>query len=172
MKLLKRTIMLVLVVAMLVSAMAITASAATSVTMKSKIQSFPYLYHGIDYPSAVRMLQRFLICMDYSQHDVLAKDGLDGGFGPNVEAAVRYFQVSNGIRLPNGTGEVASQTWGAIADNLFEQDVVDEAEPGRHVRLKDISGDWVYYVNAASSQYNFAYYKSSTYRDFVYWRWI
>ncbi len=112
--------------------------------------------------------------MDYSQHDTLAKDGLDGGFGPNVEDAVRYFQVSNGIRLPNGTGEVASTTWGAIADNLFEQDVVDEAEAGRHVRLKDISGDWVYYVQTTSTngKYNFAYYKSNTGRDFVYWKWI
>lgn len=172
MKLLKRSIMLALVAAMLVCAMTITASAVTSPTMKTKIQSLPYLYHGINYPSAVRMLQRFLICMDYSQHDILVKDGLDGGFGPNVEAAVRYFQVSNGIRLPNGTGEVASQTWGAIADNLFEQSVVDEAEPGYHVRLKDISGDWVYYVNASGSQYHFAYYQSNTYRDFVYWKLI
>ena len=91
MKLFKRTIMLFSVIAVLVSAMTITASAATSVTMKAKIQSFPYLYHGVSYPSAVRALQRFLICMDYSQHDTLTKDGLDGGFGPNVEAAVRYF---------------------------------------------------------------------------------
>ena len=82
MKLFKRTIMLFSVIAMLVSAMTITASAATSVTMKAKIQSFPYLYHGVSYPSAVRALQRFLICMDYSQHDTLTKDGLDGGFGP------------------------------------------------------------------------------------------
>ena len=172
MKLFKRTIMLFSVIAVLVSAMTITASAATSVTMKAKIQSFPYLYHGVSYPSAVRALQRFLICMDYSQHDTLTKDGLDGGFGPNVEAAVRYFQVSNGIRLPNGTGEVASQTWGAIADNLFGQEVVDEAEDGTHVRLKNVSGDRVYYANTANSQYHFAYYQSNTYRDFVYWKWI
>lgn len=164
--------MLVLVVAMLVSTMPISAAAVKSATMKTKIQSFPYLYHGVDNPSAVRMLQRFLICMDYSQHDTLAKDGLDGGFGPNVEAAVRYFQVSNGIRLPNGTGEVASTTWGAIADNLTEQEVVDEYESGSFVRLEDASHDWVYYVNTTSSTYHFAYYQSSTGRDFVYWKWI
>lgn len=172
MKSLKRVLSFALLLVLMVSTLVIPVSAATSQTMKTKIQSFPYLYHGVYNPSAVRMLQRFLICMDYTGHSILVKDGLDGGFGPNVEAAVRYFQVSNGIRLPNGTGEVASQTWGAIADNLFEQDVVDEAESGRHVRLKDISGDWVYYVNAASSQYNFAYYQSNTYRDFVYWKWI
>lgn len=41
MKLFKRTIMLISVIAMLVSAMTITASAATSVTMKSKNPVFP-----------------------------------------------------------------------------------------------------------------------------------
>lgn len=57
-------------------------------------------------------------------------------------------------------------------DNLFEQEVVDEAEDGTHVRLKNVSGDRVYYANTANSQYHFAYYQSNTYRDFVYWKWI
>lgn len=179
MKHVKRMTALTLVVIIMMSVMVLPASAALTDDpyLKPKIQAFPYLYNGVDYPSAVRALQRFLMFMpDYSAADVLISDGLDGGYGNHVEAAVRYFQVLNGIgeagedpNNPDGTGEVSTRTWGAIADNLYETDTSED-----YARLCNISGARIYYVDTSTSTYNFAYYTStSPYpSSYVYWKTI
>ncbi len=154
MKLVKRTTTLVLIVALLVTIFAIPASAVNNATLRSKMTKLPYLYHGVVNGEAVRALQRFLIKdPDNTYGSNLYRDGLDGGFGPTVEAAVRQFQVNNGIYGPNGngTGEVYTTTWGVIADKLTESGSW----------LRNSSRDNIYYYTIGS-QYNFSYYNNET----------
>lgn len=122
MKTVKKVSALVLTVMLLMSIMALPASAA-SASMTSKISCFPYLYHGVVNSSGVRALQKFLLTdTSNAYHTAIYGDGLDGGFGPNVENAVRNYQMRRGIYGPNnnGTGEVHTQTWTAIANDLYE----------------------------------------------------
>lgn len=122
MKTVKRASALVLAVMLVMSIMALPAS-AVSTSMISKISCFPYLYHGVVNSNGVRALQKFLFTdTNNAYHTAVYGDGLDGGFGPNVENAVRNYQIRHGIYGPNnnGTGEVYTQTWTAIANDLYE----------------------------------------------------
>lgn len=123
MKTVKRASALVLAVMLVMSIMALPASAA-STSMISKISCFPYLYNGVANSNGVRALQKFLFTdINNAYYTAVYGDGLDGGFGPNVENAVRNYQVRHGIYGPNnrGTGEVYTQTWTAIANDLDER---------------------------------------------------
>lgn len=148
MKTVKRTVPLVLVVIMLMSVMVLPASAA-SASMNSKISCFPYLYHGVSNIHGVRALQKFLLTDAYNTYQAaITKDGLDGGFGPNVENAVRDYQVRRGIygSNNNGTGEVYTQTWTAIANDLYES-----------AGIITRAGVNVYQVEKSGQTYSFKY---------------
>ena len=120
MKLVKRTFALVLAVMLVAVVMVVPASAASS-SMNSKISSFPYLYHGVVNSHGVKALQKFLMTDTLNEYyNAILKDGLDGGFGPNLEGAVRSYQTRHGIPGPNGngTGEVYTTTWTTIANDV------------------------------------------------------
>lgn len=168
-----RRFALLIAVATLATVVAMPASAAVDSTTKSKIQSFPYLYNGVDYPSAVRALQKFLIHCNVATQDIKG-DGLDGGFGNHVEAAVRIYQVTRGIgepgedpNNPNGTGEVSTRTWGAIADDLF--DAENDGSPIVMRIANDSDATRIYRADVSSSGYHFAYYDE--YDSAVFWIW-
>lgn len=155
MKLFKKTMLMVMVVAMLASIMVLPASAAVNSTVKSKMTSddFPYLYLGVSDKAAVKALQKFLMTdVDNVGIGDILIDGLDGGYGDHCMAAVRDFQVRHGILGPNGngTGEVKNQTWGAIADVLSQSGTI----------LRN-SGTDVYMYMIINSQYYFFYYDMS-----------
>ena len=154
MKKMKRMLVVMVVCCMIISMFCFPVSAAVTPTLRSKISNnFPYLYHGVDNRPAVKALQRFLMNMpDYENRDTLIADGLDGGFGPNVEDAVRYFQSTNGI---SPTGEVYTQTWGAIADNLG---TVGESESNSYFTLYNTHSAQIYFVVRSGSTYDFYYY--------------
>lgn len=155
MKFFKKTLLMVMVVAMLASIMVLPASAAVTSTVRTKMTSddFPYLYLSVSDKAAVKALQKFLMTDAYnaSIKDILA-DGLDGGYGAHCMAAVRDFQVRHGIYGPNGngTGEVKNQTWGAIADVLTQSGTV----------MRN-SGTDVYKYSIISGKYYFYYYDLS-----------
>ena len=143
MKTVKKVSALVLTVMLLMSIMALPASAA-SASMTSKISCFPYLYHGV---YGVQALQKFLLTdTNNAYHTAIYGDGLDGGFGPNVENAVRNYQIRHGIYGPNnnGTGEVYTQTWTAIANDLYESS-----------NIMTRGGTYVYKVVKNGSTYSF-----------------
>lgn len=155
MKLVKRTTMLILIVAILLTIFVIPASAVSTSTLRSKMTQLPYLYHGVTNKEAVRALQRFLTCDTSAMYpSALYDDGLDGGFGPTVERAVREFQKAHGVMGPNGdgTGEVASTTWGLIADSLS----------GSSGWLKDENYNQIYRVRISGSTYSFYYFNPTT----------
>lgn len=151
MKFTKRYITMILTVAMLLTIFVIPASAVSSSTLRSKMTNLPYLYHGVSNTGAVRALQRFLTCDKSATYpSALYSDGLDGGFGPTVERAVRNFQKAHGDYGPNGdgTGEVASTTWGLIADSL----------DGSSGWLRDGYDEKIYRVQISGSTYSFYFY--------------
>ena len=157
-----RHIMVLLSIITLTATVALPASAAVDATTRSKMQSFPHLYNGVDDRDSVRALQKFLINCNVAT-DEIKQDGLDGGFGDHVEAAVRLYQVSRGIgepgedpNHPDGTGEVASITWGAIADDLFIRNGT-QALKILHI-ANDDDALKIYRASINSSQYSFYYY--------------
>lgn len=146
MKTVKKVSALVLTVMLLMSIMALPASAA-SASMTSKISCFPYLYHGVVNSYGVQALQKFLLTdTNNAYHTAIYGDGLDGGFGPNVENAVRNYQIRHGIYGPNnnGTGEVYTQTWTALANDLYESS-----------NIMTRGGTYVYKVVKNGSTYSF-----------------
>lgn len=150
MKLAKRTLALVLAVMMVAAVMVVPASAASSST-NSKISCFPYLYHGVVNSDGVKALQKFLLTdTNNANYTAIYNDGLDGGFGPNLESAVRSYQVRHGIygSSNNGTGEVYTQTWTAIAND------VNVTESGGIIKSNDVN---VYKVVKSGSIYSFYY---------------
>ena len=154
MKLVKRTTTLILIVVILLTIFVIPASAVSNSTLRSKMTQLPYLYHGVTNKEAVRALQRFLICDTSATYpSALYDDGLDGGFGPTVERAVRNFQKAHGVMGPNGdgTGEVASTTCGLIADSLS----------GSSGWLTDGNYNQIYRVQSSGSTYYFYYFNPS-----------
>lgn len=153
MKSFKRAFSFVLLLVMMVSAFAVPAFAASS-SMLNKISSFPYLYHGVVNSNGVRALQKFLLTdTDNAYYTAIYHDGLDGGFGPNVENAVRNYQIRHGIygSNNNGTGEVYTQTWTAIANDLYESS-----------NIMTRSGTSVYKVDKNGLTYSFKWNNSKT----------
>lgn len=153
MKTVKKVSALVLTVMLLMSIMALPASAASD-SMTSKISCFPYLYHGVVNSNGVRALQKFLFTdTNNAYYTAVYNDGLDGGFGPNVENAVRNYQIRHGIYGPNnnGTGEVYTQTWTAIANDLSESS-----------NIMTRGGTSVYRVDKNGSTYSFFWNNSKT----------
>lgn len=151
MKFTKRYTTMILAVVMLLTVFIIPASAVSSSTLRGKMTKLPYLYHGVSNAGAVRALQRFLTCDHSATYpSALYNDGLDGGFGPTVERAVRNFQKAHGVYGPNGdgTGEVASTTWGLIADSL----------EGSSGWLRDGYDQKIYRVVISGSTYSFYYF--------------
>lgn len=150
----KRIMAMAMVICMLL-VFALPASAVSDAKLRDKMTKLPYLYHGVSNPSAVKALQRFLICdPDNRYSSKLYNDGMDGGFGPTVEEAVRQFQINNGIPGPNGngTGEVYQTTWGIIADKLS----------GSSGWLRNSSLELIYYVSISGNIYQFSYYDPVT----------
>lgn len=153
MKRTKRIVGLCVCMMLLVSLMVLPASAASG-SMKAKIDSFPYLYHGVVNKDGVKALQKFLLTdQNNAYHTAIYGDGLDGGFGPNVESAVRNYQIRHGIYGPNnnGTGEVYTQTWTAIANDLSESS-----------NIMTRGGISVYKVEKNGSTYSFYWNNSKT----------
>lgn len=96
-------------------------------------------------------LPKFLLTdTNNANYSAIYKDGLDGGFGPNLESAVRSYQVRHGIygSSNNGTGEVYTQTWTAIAND------VNVTESGGIIKSNGVS---VYQVVKSGSIYSFYY---------------
>ena len=148
MKLVNKLTALMLAIIVLVSFVALPAYAA-STSMLAKISCFPYLYHGVENSNGVKALQRFLLSDTNNEfHSEIRADGMDGGFGPHVEDAVRNFQVRHGIYGPNGngTGEVYNQTWTAIANELSENNNIITKNGAR-----------IYLVSKSNSTYSFYY---------------
>lgn len=148
MKMVKRVFTFALVMMLFVSAMVFPASAA-SATMKSKISCFPYLYHGVVNANGVKALQKYLLTdTGNKNYTAIYNDGMDGGFGPNLEAAVRDYQKRHGIygSNNNGTGEVYTQTWTVIANDLSEFE---------DVMTKD--AQYIYQYTKNGSVYSFYY---------------
>ena len=153
MKLAKRTLALVLAIALAVAVMVVPASAASS-SMLARIDKFPYLYHGVSNSHGVKALQRFLLQdTNNAYRGDLLGDGMDGGFGPHVENAVRNYQIRHGIYGPNnnGTGEGYTQTWTAIANDVRESSGI--------ITKNYVS---VYKVTTSGKTYSFYYFDENT----------
>lgn len=153
MKSVKRALSFILLLVMMISVLAVPVFAASS-SMLAKISSFPYLYHGVVNSNGVRALQKFLLTdTNNAYYTAIYGDGLDGGFGPNVENAVRNYQIRHGIYGPNnnGTGEVYNQTWTAIANDLSESS-----------NIMTRGGTSVYKVEKSGSTYSFFWNNSKT----------
>lgn len=106
MKLVKRMISLVLVVAILAVGMAVPVSAATS-----DFFHFPLVTEsmGGGYMAAAVAVQKFLMLFSANYATRLMQSGgTDGFFGPTSASVTRSFQTSYGLQVD---GKVGSNTW-------------------------------------------------------------
>lgn len=150
----KKKITAILVSIALLGTLMVFPVSATSSLMLNKIGRFPYLYHGVRNGDGVRALQKFLLTDVLNAHfSDIDQDGLDGGFGPHLEGAVRDFQVRYGIygANGNGTGEVYTQTWTAIANILEDSNPFIETPNGIQIYKAVQSGLTYFYYNNSKS---------------------
>lgn len=142
MKTYKRTFTVMLAVVMLMTTLAFPVSAATNTTWQNAFADFPELYQGHSSKGYIKLIQRFLYCYSDETHEALTAGGsagIDGGFGPKTETAVKYFQddflyTSDPLVVD---GRPGAKTWRKIAQQL------DASYSGRF-RIKN-RNDLTYY---------------------------
>lgn len=123
MKMAKKILALALAVMMIMTVLVVPTSAATATApTATEFASFPELYHGSYENGYIKALQRFLLCYP-STHDYIYTNtgvgGVDGGFGPKTEQAVKAFQASIwGENSSEVDGYVGSKTWTQIRYKL------------------------------------------------------
>jgi len=118
MKLFKQTTVLAIVIVMLMSILVVPAFAA-GIVWQNAFATFPELYQGHTANGHIKFLQRFLYCYSNDTKNILIENGhgIDGGYGPQTEEAVKHFQddfkdTSEPLVVDGRAGE---NTWRRIA---------------------------------------------------------
>lgn len=123
MKLVKKTISLVLVMVML-SMLAIPAAALDSEWLYEFRNQFPMISQGSSRTGYVCALQSFLSAHSSSKYVMAATTGIDGSFGSGTANALKRFQTYAGQYLiPNMSvdGIAGGDTWASIAIELYQR---------------------------------------------------
>lgn len=154
MKIMKKSVVFVLVVIMLMSIMALPASALSD-PYYSHISGFKTLYNGSTENAYIRALQAFLYHFPYTQTTIISGGGIDGGYGNATESAVKIYQQK---KWPNDQtqwdGRVGPKTWAKIAGDLYSGDY------GLHEVYLCYNGGHVMYVDERAEGYR--YYSCNT----------
>lgn len=161
MKILRKTIALVLTIAISAAVLAIPAFAYVALPSEwsSKISGFEEICRNVDpkiYGDYILALQRYLMCFDYVCKQKLYYNGgyMDGDFGGRTEAAVIYLQGQFSYASDDIDGIVGSQTWGSIARSL-------KLYPENYDRIRrpnGVPGQWVFIIAPSDGFYNLAYF--------------
>lgn len=124
MKLVRKTMALVLAVVMMVSIMALPASAASlSYYIKMQFDHFDTVFYNNQYSGYTVALQRFLQCYSTAYAIILKNaekynnQGVDGIFGEYTYSALTKYQ---GIKGLDPDGWAGSLTWKKVANDLSE----------------------------------------------------
>lgn len=123
MKLVKKVISLVLVMAMM-SILVIPAAALDSEWRYEFRNQFPMLSQGSSRTGYVCALQSFLSAHSSSKYAMAVTTGIDGSFGSGTANALKKFQTYAGQYLITGMdvdGIAGGDTWASIAIELYQQ---------------------------------------------------
>ena len=166
MKIFRKSVVLVLTIAISVMALTVPAFAYTALPSEwsSHITGFSQICKNIDriqYGNYIKALQRYLMCFDYVCRNKLYYSGgyMDGDFGGRTESAVIYLQGQFGFTRKDVDGIVGSKTWGAIASSL--RLYPDNANRIR--RPNGVPGQWVFIIDPNDGAPYLAYFSTDNF---------
>lgn len=157
---LKRSIIVVLLFAILMSILAIPALAlAVGSSHYTNVSGFKELYNGSPLNAYIRAAQRFLLCYGgEARSNIISGGGVDGGYGYYTQEAVMVYQKDKWpYDEKEQDGRVGPKTWEKIAVDL-------EYSPGG-TDYDDlcVNGKKVLYIDTRAEGYSYYNYNGSEY---------
>lgn len=161
MKLLKKTLALLLVVVMTMAILAVPASAA-SMYWRDEFSTFKQISinTGRSQPGYTSAFQTFLWFYSDNYYDLMrANGGIDGSFGPTTSAIAKDYQGKKGLKVD---GYVGPNTWRAVAGDMSDNLLV--ATDGVTYCFFKIGSTHIMRANN-SAPHHFHYYSYGQYGD-------